>query len=132
MDSYERYRVPLYRGIRNFTERLDKYESCDWQCVQGCYDSNVTGPLYSDDDNNDECFKECGCYDTFIRYVAKRIESKASNISRQAGKVARSPSPLSLASYNVYVFKYLPAQNSNLYYIYRLIIHSIMEQLMFR
>jgi hypothetical protein len=37
LNTYRRDRGQLYQGVRNISYRLDKYESCDWPCVQGCY-----------------------------------------------------------------------------------------------
>lgn len=88
VNTYNRWRGPAYEELRNISRKVDRWESCNWQCVQGCYNANLTI-----DDNNDECFRNCGCYDDFIRYVAKKIEAKASNISRRAGSVARSNDP---------------------------------------
>jgi hypothetical protein len=87
----------VYQGLRYLANRVDQVESCDWQCVQGCYNTNQTYDIAED------CFQSCGCYDEYLRTLARKIESKASNISRNAGRYANSPSPLSLAAVRTFI-----------------------------
>lgn len=48
VDTYHRYRGEVYENIKNLSRRLGRYESCDWQCVQGCYNNNLTYDLAED------------------------------------------------------------------------------------